>query len=125
MAWLKWDGRLGAAACRTVEPLGWTSKMLQWQPLEASLTRVHNAFRTVGNSEPRATISSNRFSPASKVSARFRSSMSVFWPYHFTTRPLSSYNGTARIKNHRKVPSDRRKRASTSPGSRPLRRELQ
>ena len=105
--------------------VGSTSKMLQWPPLDASLTKVHSASRTIGNSYPKATISSNRFSPASKVSARFRSSMSVFWPYHFTTRPLSSHNGTARIKNHRNVPSDRRKRASNPPGSRPLSRERQ
>ena len=38
MAWLKSEGRLGAAACRTVEPAGSTNRMLQWQPLEASLT---------------------------------------------------------------------------------------
>ncbi len=50
----------------------------------------------------------SRFSAARRASARLRSPMSVFCPYHFTRLPVSSRSGTALIRNHRNVPSNRR-----------------
>jgi len=49
-------------------------------------------------------------------SARFRSSRSVFVPYHFATFPDWSRRGLPRKRNQRNSPSKRRKRPSTSYG---------
>ena len=38
-------------------------------------------------------------------------------PYHLISLPVSSRNGSTRMRNHRKTPSLRRRRASISPGS--------
>src|ERR1700676_4160241 len=50
-------------------------------------------------------------------SARFRSSRSVFVPYHFETFPDPSRRGLPRKRKQRYSPSKRRKRPSTSYGS--------
>ena len=44
-------------------------------------------------------------------------SMSVLVPYQRKSLPVSSRNGSTRIKNQRYTPSWRRRRASISPGS--------
>src|SRR5712691_3492660 len=49
-------------------------------------------------------------------SARFRSSISVFVPYHLATFPDRSRRGLPRKRNQRNSPSKRRKRPSTSNG---------
>src|SRR5258708_24967590 len=49
-------------------------------------------------------------------SARFRSSRSVFVPYHFATFPDRSRSGLPRKRNQRNSPSKRRKRPSISNG---------
>src|SRR6202162_4992968 len=49
-------------------------------------------------------------------SARFRSSRSVFVPYHFATFLDRSRRGLPRKRNQRNSPSKRRKRPSTSNG---------
>src|SRR5713226_4041673 len=50
------------------------------------------------------------------ASARLRSSISVFVPYHWTTLPRSSRTGSTRTMNQRYSPSWRRSRSSNSPG---------
>ena len=81
-----------------------------------SSTSRHTASRIGASGVPLPIISRIRFSPASNDSAHLRSWMSVVVPYHLTRFPRSSYNGTARNKNQRYSPSNRRRRASVSPG---------
>ncbi len=81
-----------------------------------SSTSRHTASRIGASGVPLPIISRIRFSPASKASAHLRSCMSAVVPYHLTRFPCSSYNGTARNKNQRYSPSNRRRRASVSPG---------
>src|SRR6202158_4581878 len=90
---------------------------LQQHPLAVYSTPQDRASRMDSSELPLAVISRTRFSPASKDSARFRSSMSVFVPNHLTTLPSLSNNGVARKKNQRYTPSKRRRRPSISPGS--------
>src|SRR5258705_12988670 len=49
-------------------------------------------------------------------SARFRSSRSVFVPYHFATFPDRSRRGLPRKRNQRNSPPNRQKRPSSSYG---------
>ena len=104
MAWLKSGGRLGAAACLTVEPDGCTSKMLQWQPLEASLTRVH---RLVQDDRQLGTQRDHLKQPLFSGEQGLVLVFDLRCPCsgHTTSRHgRPSRNGTARIRNHRNVP---------------------
>src|ERR1700692_2544479 len=91
--------------------------MLQQHPLADCSTTRQRASRMDSSELPLAVISRTRFSPASKYSARFRSSMSVFVPNHLTIFPSLSNDGVARKRNQRYTPSKRRSPPSLSPGS--------
>src|SRR6266436_9626775 len=77
---------------------------------------LHRFSRISARRAPLAIISKVRFSAASSASARFRSSISVFVPYHLMISPESSRSGSARKRNHRYSPSKRLTRPSISPG---------
>jgi hypothetical protein len=66
----------------------------------ASMER-HTSFRMSSSLAPSAIISSARFSAARSDSARFKSSMSVAVPHHWTTRLVSSRSGSTWNRNHR------------------------
>src|SRR5260370_28947876 len=97
--------------------MGSNKRTLQQHPLAVCSTTRHRASRMDSSEQPLAVISRTRFSPASKHSARFRSSMSVLVPNHLTTLPSWSNDGVARKRNQRYTPSKQRRRASISPPS--------
>jgi hypothetical protein len=94
-------GSFGPAMTFRWTPSGFINKTEASVPGLCSSIIPHNALRICFSGTPVAIISRSCFSPWSKDSARFRSSMSTFVPYQRTILPDSSRSGTPWVRNQR------------------------